>query len=102
MTPAVRAVAQRVEVLRLILVAAGLDNVPVTGALCFVDGLLPLSVADLEVGGMHVLRPSGLTALVAGFVGVIWAFVKEAFERARHEPEQEYRLALIRNLLVGK
>ncbi|NYG06125.1 hypothetical protein BJ986_000612 [Phycicoccus badiiscoriae] len=66
MNPAVRAVAQRVEVLRLILVAAGLDNVPVTGALCFVDGLLPLGVADLEVGGMHVLRPSGLTALVAG------------------------------------
>lgn len=66
MTAAVRAVAQRVEVLRLILVAAGLENVPVTGALCFVDGLLPLSVADLQVGGMHVLRPNGLTALVAG------------------------------------
>lgn len=66
MTAAVRAVAQRVEVLRLILLAAGIDDVPVTGALCFVDGLLPLAVADLEVGGMHVLRPSGLTALVAG------------------------------------
>lgn len=66
LTPAVRAIAQRVEVLRLILVAAGLPDVPVTGALCFVDGLLPLAVADLEVGGMHVLRPSGLTALVAG------------------------------------
>ena len=66
MTAAVRAIAQRVEVLRMILVAAGLDDVPVTGALCFVDGLLPLSVADLEIGGMHVVRPSGLTALVAG------------------------------------
>jgi hypothetical protein len=66
LTPAVRAVAQRVEVLRMILLAAGLADVPVTGALCFVDGLLPLSVADLQVGGMHVLRPSGLTALVAG------------------------------------
>jgi hypothetical protein len=66
LTPAVRAVAQRVEVLRLILVAAGLPDVPVTGALCFVDGLLPLTVADLRVGGMHVLRPSALTALVAG------------------------------------
>lgn len=66
MTASVRAVARRVEVLRLILLAVGLDDVPVTGALCFVDGLLPLAVADLQVGGMHVLRPSGLTALVAG------------------------------------
>jgi hypothetical protein len=66
MTAAVRALAQRVEVLRLILVAAGLSDVPVSGALCFVDGLLPLSVADLHVDGMHVLRPNGLTALVAG------------------------------------
>ena len=66
LTSAVRAVAQRVEVLHLILVSAGLPDVPVTGALCFVDGLLPLSVADLQVDGMHVLRPSGLTALVAG------------------------------------
>lgn len=65
LTPAARAVAQRVEVLRMILLSAGLADVPVTGALCFVDGLLPLSVADLQVGGMHVLRPSGLTALVA-------------------------------------
>jgi hypothetical protein len=65
LTPAARAVAQRVEVLRMILLSAGLGDVPVTGALCFVDGLLPLSVADLQVGGMHVLRPSGLTALVA-------------------------------------
>ncbi len=66
MTAAVRAVAQRVEVLRLILVAAGLENVPVTGALCFVDGLMPLSLAELHVGGIHVLRPSGLTSLLAG------------------------------------
>ncbi|MEO6411183.1 MAG: nuclease-related domain-containing protein [Pedococcus sp.] len=65
LTPAARAVAQRVEVLRMILLSAGLADVPVTGALCFVDGLLPLSVSDLQVEGMHVLRPSGLTALVA-------------------------------------
>jgi hypothetical protein len=66
MTDAVRAVAQRVEVLRLILLAAGLNDVPVAGALCFVDGLLPLSAAKLQIGGIHVLRPSGLPALVAG------------------------------------
>jgi hypothetical protein len=66
MTAAVRAVAQRVEVLRMILLAAGLDDIPVTGALCFVDGLLPLAVADLDISGMHVLRPSGLPALVSG------------------------------------
>jgi hypothetical protein len=65
LTPAARAVAQRVEVLRMILLSAGLADVPVTGALCFVDGLLPLTVSDLQVEGMHVLRPSGLTALVA-------------------------------------
>jgi hypothetical protein len=66
MTAAARAVSQRVEVLHLILVAAGLPDVPVTGALCFVDGLLPLSVTALQVGGVQVVRPSGLTALVAG------------------------------------
>ena len=66
MTAAVRAVAQRVEVLRLILLAAGLNDVPVTGALCFVDGLLPLSAAKLRIGGVQVIRPSGLPALVAG------------------------------------
>lgn len=65
MTAAVVATRRRVAELRSLLATADLTDVPVVGALCFVDGLLPLSVGDLEVGGVHVMRPSGLTALVA-------------------------------------
>ena len=43
-----------------------------------------------------------LTFLVVGFVSLLWAFMKEAFDRVRHELEREYRLALFRDLLVGK
>jgi hypothetical protein len=64
MTTAAAATARRVAGIRSILAAAGLDNVRVTGALCFVDGLLPLGVNDLALHGVHVLRPSTLTALV--------------------------------------
>jgi hypothetical protein len=64
MTTAAAATARRVAGIRSVLAAAGLGNVRVTGALCFVDGLLPLGVTDLELHGVHVLRPSSLTALV--------------------------------------
>jgi hypothetical protein len=64
MTEALAATRARVTALRSLLAAAGLDEVPVTGAVCFVDGL-PLRAPDLEVGGIHVVRLSGLTALVA-------------------------------------
>lgn len=64
MTTAATATARRVAVVRAALDAAGHDNVPVTGALCFVDGLLPLGVAELHTRGVHVLRHSALTALV--------------------------------------
>lgn len=65
MTAAVVATARRVAVVRSLLAGVGLDDVPVSGAVCFVDGLLPLAVSDLEVRGVHVLRPHSLTALVA-------------------------------------
>jgi tyrosine-protein kinase Etk/Wzc len=43
-----------------------------------------------------------LTALVAGFLAVIWVFIKEAGERARQNPEQAERLNLLRRHLRGK
>jgi hypothetical protein len=64
MTTAAAATARRVAGIRSLLATAGLDNVRVTGVLCFVDGLLPLGVTDLALHGVHVLRPSSLTALV--------------------------------------
>lgn len=64
MTTAAAASARRVSAVRSMLLAAGLDSVPVTGALCFVDALLPLGVNDLRLRGVHVLRPNSLTALV--------------------------------------
>jgi uncharacterized protein involved in exopolysaccharide biosynthesis len=43
-----------------------------------------------------------LTALVAGFLAVIWAFIREAGQRARQNPEQAERLNLLRRYLHGK
>lgn len=42
-----------------------------------------------------------LTALVIGFLAVIWAFIKEAGEKARQIPEQAERLNLLRRYLRG-
>ena len=64
-TSAPIATARRVSALRSVLVDAGLDNVPVQGVLCLVDGLLPLGMTALVVDGVHVVRQSGLTAVVA-------------------------------------
>ncbi|MDP2240469.1 MAG: Wzz/FepE/Etk N-terminal domain-containing protein [Burkholderiales bacterium] len=43
-----------------------------------------------------------LTALVAGFLAVIWAFIKEAGQKARQNPEQAARLDLLRRYLLGR
>ena len=43
-----------------------------------------------------------LTALVAGFLAVIWVFIKESGERARQNPQQAERLHLLRRYLRGK
>ena len=40
-----------------------------------------------------------LTALVAGFVAVIWVFIKEAGDRARQDPERAPRLDTLRKYL---
>ena len=64
MTASAAATARRVAGVRSVLAGAGLDHVPVSGTLCFVDGLLPLAASDLAVRGVHVVRPNGLTALV--------------------------------------
>jgi uncharacterized protein involved in exopolysaccharide biosynthesis len=43
-----------------------------------------------------------LTALVAGFLAVIWAFIREAGQRARQNPEQASRLDLLRRYVWSK
>ena len=43
-----------------------------------------------------------LTSILAGFLGMLWAFVKEALDRARHEPEQAHRLSLVRKYLFTR
>lgn len=43
-----------------------------------------------------------LTALVAGLLAVIWAFIKEAGEKARQNPEQASRLDLLRRYVWSK
>ena len=40
-----------------------------------------------------------LSALVAGFVAVLWAFIKESMEKARQNPESAERLATFRRYL---
>ncbi len=43
-----------------------------------------------------------LTALVAGFLALLWAFIRQAAERARRDPQQAERLGLLRRYLRGK
>lgn len=43
-----------------------------------------------------------LTALVAGFLAVIWAFVSEAGQRARQNPHQADRLDLLKRYLSSR
>jgi uncharacterized protein involved in exopolysaccharide biosynthesis len=43
-----------------------------------------------------------LMALVAGFLAVIWAFIREAGERARQNPGQASRLDLLRRYVWSK
>jgi len=38
-----------------------------------------------------------LTAIVAGFLAVIWAFIREAGQRARQNPQQSARLDTLRS-----
>jgi len=40
-----------------------------------------------------------LTALAAGFMGILWAFIKEANEKAKTVPEQAERLRILRKKL---
>ncbi len=40
-----------------------------------------------------------LTAFLAGFLAIIWAFIKEAGERTRQDPEQAPRLESLRNYM---
>ena len=43
-----------------------------------------------------------LTTLVAGFLAVIWAFMREAGERARQDPDQVSRLTALQSYLRWK
>ena len=59
----VAGVEKQVAVVRAALDAGGRGDVPVTGVLCFVDGLFPL-FGRLRVGTTHVVPPRGLIKLV--------------------------------------
>jgi uncharacterized protein involved in exopolysaccharide biosynthesis len=43
-----------------------------------------------------------LITLTAGFVALLWAFIREASQRARQDPEQAERLGLLRRYMAGK
>lgn len=43
-----------------------------------------------------------LSALAAAFVAILWAFLKEAGERAKSNPEQAERLRKLRHYLLGR
>jgi len=43
-----------------------------------------------------------LTAIVAGFLAVIWAFIREAGQRARQNPEQASRLEALRRYVAQR
>jgi uncharacterized protein involved in exopolysaccharide biosynthesis len=43
-----------------------------------------------------------LTALAVGFLAVLWAFIKEAGEKARRDPAQAERLSTFRKYLLGR
>lgn len=43
-----------------------------------------------------------LTALATGFLAVLWVFIKETGEKAKRDPEQVARIAMLRKYLVWK
>jgi hypothetical protein len=64
MTAAASATARRAAAVRAALDADGREAVPVVAALCFIDGVLPLGLPDLQLRGAHILHQSTLAALV--------------------------------------
>ena len=43
-----------------------------------------------------------LTAMIAGFVAIVWVFIKEANERARMNPEKAEQLNVLRRYIWTK
>jgi len=43
-----------------------------------------------------------LTVLAAGFIAILWAFIREASQRAWQNPQQAERLGLLRRYMMGK
>ncbi len=64
MTAAASATARRASAVRAALDADGRQAVPVVAALCFIDGVLPLGLPDLQLHGTHILGQNTLAALV--------------------------------------
>jgi tyrosine-protein kinase Etk/Wzc len=65
-----------------------------------------LQVLDMAIEPEKKSKPKRalivvITVLVAGFLAVLWAFIREARERAQGDPLQSERLRLIRQYLRG-
>lgn len=78
--------------------AAKIDEARDSAIIQVVDKALPPEYKSKPRRSLIVI----LTALAAFFLAVLWAFVKEANEKARKNPEQAERLNLIRRYLRGK
>jgi hypothetical protein len=61
----VESLRKQVEVVEMVLDEGALHDVPVTGVLCFVDGLLPIFQKRLHVDDLVVTGRRGLTDVVA-------------------------------------
>ena len=66
-----------------------------------------IQVLDKAVPADRKSRPKRaviviVTALVAGFLAVLWAFFREAEQRVRQNPQQAERLNTLRRYLLGK
>ncbi|MDE2310535.1 MAG: lipopolysaccharide biosynthesis protein, partial [Betaproteobacteria bacterium] len=73
-------------------VAAKIDEAKDTAIIQVVDKALPPEKKSKPKRALIVL----LTTAVAFFLGIFWAFFKEAAERARQDPEQAERISLLR------
>lgn len=66
-----------------------------------------IQVLDLATPPAHKSKPKrmlmvALAGVVGLFIGIFWAFIREAVERQRQDPEQAERLALLRRYTWGR
>lgn len=74
------------------LASARIDEAKDAAVIQVVDKALPPEKKSKPKRALIVL----LTTILAFFIGIFWAFFKEAAERARQDPEQAERMSLLR------